>query len=460
MAQSWEWNPEASAMDTGFRLDELLRTQRAENARQAQQLGANAQNLQQQHQNRLGEMLYGQTLKDQSAQTEAERTAPFLQQLIRGNPQVGKAFGFVGEPQIERTGAMAEPEAMGTPAPIVQRPVAPTLQQTTGLARAIPGIAQALLQKGLEPSSAGFTLKPGERRFDAQGHEIAEGGALPGMDLQTAQNVRDQMMRENPALRGRVTLQSDASGRWSVRETPSEPLTENPNLWLSKAMDPNAPVGERIQAKMKYDQWLTDQATLAGSKAFQTNVNTPYDATTRDRMDKTNMAIQSAYRLLSYTPKERENFTGAGKLGYEGARLAQEVGLPTPGYSKDDVARYSQFVKDNGFIEQYKFAIGGKQLTGPEQKVVEAFIPTGREFTTSEYEAKVRGMVAVMEASQVVDQYLAVTPKNAVNPIQIREMFKSELAKRGIDVTKSKDAQVESQMNSGSRLRKKYGEPQ
>lgn len=454
MAQSWEWNPEASAMDTGFRLDELLRTQRAENARQAQQLGASAQNLQQQHQNRLGEMLYGQTLKDQAAQTEAERTAPFLQQLIKGNPQVGKAFGFVGEPQIERTGAMAEPEAAGIPAPIVQRPVAPTLQQTTGLARAIPGIAQAILQKGLDPSSTGFTLKPGERRFDAQGHEIAEGGALPGMDLQTAQNVRDQMVRENPALRGRVTVQSDASGRWSVHETPSEPLTENPNRWLADSQDPTKPVQERVQAQLKYNKYLEDQKMLMQARE---NVK-PLDATRAQMLQKQNEGIQGAYKLLTFTPQERESYTGAGKLGYEAASYAMEAGLPIAkfGYTPEQVARYQDFKKWNGMIEQFKFALGGKQLTHDEQKVVESFIPTGRERTTAEYEAKLRSIAAAMEAAQEVDMYLAQTGKGFVKADEMRELYINALKRRGIDVSaKAKDA-LRDNLSSGQRLRQDF----
>jgi hypothetical protein len=433
-------------MDTGFALDQFLRGQRAENARQAQALVAQPQQIEQQHQNRLAEMLYGENLKQQSAQTEAERSAPFLEQLIKGNPDVAKAFGYGG-------GQPATPgdfEGGATPA---VAPVTPTREQVTGIARAVPGITQALVNRSLTPN-APFTLGPGQQRFDAQGNPIASGPPMPGMSQQQAEAVRDDMVARNPQLRGRVTVQSDAKGMWTVRETPSEPLTESPNLWLSNYLDPNKPVPERIQAKMKYDEWMKGQQQLAQQRE---NVK-PLDAQRAQILEKQNEGIQAAYQLLRFTPGERETFTGAGRMGYEAAAHAAELGLPTQkfGYSPEQIQRYQDFKKWNGYIEQFKFALGGKQLTNAEQRVVESFIPTGKERTTSEYEAKLRSVAAAMEAAQEVDMYMAQTGKGFVDPTTMRSMYVEALKRKGIDVTaKSKDA-LRDQMRSGDRLRQDF----
>ncbi len=139
--------------------------------------------------------------------------------------------------------------------------------------------------------------------------------------------------------------------------------------------------------------------------------------------------------------------------------MAQEGGLPTPGYDPAEVQRYSNFKKDNGMIEQFKFAIGGKQLTEGEQRVVEAFIPTGREFTTSEYEAKLKGIIAAMEAARELDSWLSVTPKTEATDEAIRQRYREALKRRGIDVEASAKEATQAQMTSGQRLRNKYAKP-
>lgn len=455
MAQSWEWNPEASAMDTGFRLDELLRGERAANARQAQSLGATAQQVNQQHQNKLAEMLYGDQLKTQAADREAERAAPFLRSMISGNPQVAKSFGFGQD--VTTPGELPVPEAgyAGTPATTSFQSRQPTMAEVSGLAKAVPGITQALLQKSMDPNSQ-FTLGPGQKRFDAQGNEIAQGGALPseGMTQEQAERVQADMIARNPNLRGRVTIQQNDKGAWTVKQTPSEPLTESPNVWISQLNSPSTPPEARAQAKRNLDVYNAEQERLAKMRvAVQ-----PMDATRAGMLEKQNEGIQAAYSLLQFTPQERETYTGAGRVGFEAAAHAAELGLPTEkfGYSPEQLQRFQDFKRWNGMIEQFKFALGGKQLTGPEQKVVEAFIPTGRERTTSEYEAKLRGVAGAMQAAQDVDMYLAQTGKGFVSPEEMHSLYVAALRRHGIDVTaKATDAQRD-HLSSGQRLRQDF----
>lgn len=453
---STNWVPEAEAMDSGFALDNLLRTQRAENARQAQSLVAGAQQTNQQHQNRLQEMLYGDQLKTQAADREAERAAPFLRTLISGNPQVAKTFGF-GQ-NVTTPGELAVPEAgyAGTPDKTSFQPRTPTIAEASGIAKAVPSITQSLLQRQLDPN-AQFTLGPGQVRFDAQGTQIAEGPKKPGAystyNEALLASMQQQQLNDASGLpKLRPTIDQDAQGNYQIKWSPADPL--NPVDPIKQAYEDDLKAG--VPKAQALENYLQRQGRAAGIKAQQTQLMTPFNEEAKKRMDTANMAITSAYRLMTYTPKERETFTGAGRLGFEAARLAQEAGLPTPGYTKEQVDRYSEFKKDNGMIEQYKFAIGGKQLTQGEQRVVEAFIPTGRELTTSEYEAKLRAMAGVMEAAQVVDQYLSVTGKQDVSPAQVRDLFIKELNRRGIDPSKSKDSQVDGQMPSGARLRSKY----
>jgi hypothetical protein len=359
---------------------------------------------------------------------------------------------------------MAEPEAAGIPAPITSPMQArtPTLQEATGMARAIPGMAQALLQHQLTlDKNTGFTLSPGQQRFDVTGKPIAGVPVPQGQTEAEADKIIAENIARDPSLRGRITKkQDDKDGSWSVQTAPSEPLTEGPNKWLADYMDSTKPMPARIIAGQKYKKWLEDQGTLLpGARALAGDINKPFNEEAKKRMETTNMAIESAYRLQSYTKADREKFTGIGKLGWEAARLAQEGGLPTPGFDPAEVQRYSNFKKDNGMIEQFKFAIGGKQLTEGEQRVVEAFIPTGREFTTSEYEAKLKGIIAAMEAARELDSWLSITPKTEATDEAIRQRYREALKRRGIDVEASAKEATQAQMTSGQRLRNKYAKP-
>ena len=475
MPTQYEQGPEAKAVESGFALDELLRRERGANARTMLGIAAQQRAAQQkegfdreaaaiQQQYALDRMVKGEELKEQFAQKEAMRSAPALQALMEGNPDVAKIFGYsAGKPAtIDRSGAMAEPEAAGIPAPIspaVPRRM-PSPEEAAGLHRAVPGMAQALLQRGMEKANEKpQVVAPGSALVSPAGAELYRNPKDPIQTREQAEAIVKDIIERDPSKRGRVTIeQSQTTGGWAIKELPTESLVETPSAWLALKNDPLKPFNERVIAGLKYDQWKKDQIEIAGGKALEVARQTPYAGEAKIRLEAMNNAMQAAYRLQGYTAQEREQFTGAGKAGFFAARKAQELGLPTPGYSPEQVERYSEFVKDNGMVEQMKFAIGGKQLTEGEQRVVNAFVPTGREFTTAEYNAKLKGLVKAMEAAQAVDFWLSTVAKTDVSPEAIRSMYKAELANRGIDVTASKDEQVEQNMTSGQRLRKKYGQ--
>ena len=462
MAQ-YEEGPEARDVESGFALDNLLKQNKAAATQQARGFGVQQAQTQQQHANRLDELLQGEKLKEQFADREAERSVPFIQQMISGNPQTAKSLGF-GQ-NVTTPGELPVPEAgyAGTPDTSAWQPRQPTREEAMGLARAVPGIAKTLVENKLAAQSKPMVVGDKSALVDpttgAVIYKNSNGQAVfseADADRTIAENIK-----RDPSLQGRITKQGpDANGNWKVSTAVTEQASETPSLWLAQSMDVNRPQAERERAGALYDKWNKDQAYLAGQKAFQANINTPYNAEDRKRQDTLAMTIQSAYELQNFTAKEREQFTGAGKLGYEAARVAMEAGSPWTGnYTPEEIKRFSDFKKWNGMVEQYKFAIGGKQLTTGEQKVVEAFIPTGRELTTSEYEAKLRTIAKVMEAAQAVDQYLAVTGKINVSPEAQRNIYRAELAKRGINVDAKPAENVQQEMTPGQRLRNKYGQP-
>lgn len=458
--------PEAKGMESGFALDELLRRERGQNARavfgevanrsqQQERLGAQRADAEQAQKYAIERMVKGEELKEQGAQREAERSAPFLQAMIGGNPETAKAMGFT-TPVPEQ---LPVPEAGYPGAPATVAPRQPTLQEAAGAARAVPGMAQALLQHQIGANKP-MVVGPEATLVSPEGKVLFQGPQKPKMGYESYDDALLAVMRQTrlndisglPKMR--PTIDQGSQG-WEVKWAPAEPMTPQDPLKLQYDLD----VKMGMPQPQALEKYIQSASRLAGQRTFQSQLNTPYTEEAKKRMETTNMAIQSAYRLQSYTRADREKFTGAGKIGYEAARYAQELGLPSPGYTPEDVQRYSNFVKDNGMIEQFKFAVGGKQLTQGEQRVVEAFIPTGREFTTAQYEAKLKGIVAAMEASQAVDMWLSTSSKPDITPDSIRAMYKQELLKRGIDVEAPAKEQTQAQMPSGQRLRDKYLKP-
>lgn len=458
MAQTWEWGPWAQQGED-FQTQQRkldLEKQQADAAALRQRMAdaAAMARTQASQEGALKNMLAGKAADQSYKIADEDRMAgnavPFLRSVIQGNPAIGKAYGFGQEEQLP------VPEAGYAG----QGPVrTPSDQELRGIAKAAPTLANTLATQAIPKPPEPFTLGENQQRFSPTGEPIATGPQRPRMTEQQADQIIAENIQRNPSLQGRITKKMDDRGGWTVQTSTTEPLTESPNLWLSQALDPSTPIPQRIQAQMKYDQWKKDQAEIAGTKKAATEANTPLNEDARKRIEMSGLAIAAGYRLMQFNLKDIENMTGAGKIGYEAALHAQELSLPTPGYTPEDVARYNDFKKFNGMIEQFKFAVGGKQLTEGEQRVVEAYIPTGRERTTSEYQAKLRGIVAAMEASQEVDQYLYTTGKGFTDTAMVRSLFINALAKRGIDVTKPVKDQAESQMPSGARLRSKYGKP-
>jgi len=142
----------------------------------------------------------------------------------------------------------------------------------------------------------------------------------------------------------------------------------------------------------------------------------------------------------------RSKLAQAALATYDATRIVP------PGWTREQLEGLADFKKWNGVIEKIKFSFGGKQLTEGEQRVVEAFIPTGREATTAEYEAKLAGVQAVLRAQARTEVRLAQLGKAYVSLEQIQDIAREELLREGVD-TKSRAGNVRNQMPSGARLR-------
>lgn len=449
------WNPLADAFNESYgmeRLGGLKREEQAQSARYGSELED------QRSGNALKNTLAGKAKDREYKDEDADREAASLRSMLTGRPDAAKALGFTQTGPGTRAGAMLEPEAMGAPVPSVTTGRQPSYEEARGLARGVPGIAGKLLDqnmKGRDP----YSLAPGAKRFDADNNLVAENpkGAEAGQERfpDSASAMADAKAKGFDP--GRVTVKQDAHG-WTYSTGVTESLAEGPSKWIADSNDISKSPAERARAAAMLDQDEKRQLRITQGKE---DIK-PLQADDRMRLQKTTEAISAAYNIRQFTPTEREGFTGLGKLGYEGAAAALEAGgaLDTVarrfGYTPQQVQRYQEFKKYNGMIEQFKFVIGGKQLTIGEQRVVEAFIPTGREFTTGEYEAKMQGIAKAMEAAQAVELYVATVGKGFVDSKTMREIYVRELQQRGIDVTAKPQENIQNEMRAGDRLRDKW----
>lgn len=448
--------PEAKAMESGFELDNLLRRERGANKRQMIGLAGQRGMADVNQAHALARMLEADKLKEAGAQREAERTVPFLQTMIQGNPKAAQGLGF-GAMEPGPSTDIGTPEAgiPGAPGKPMFVPRQPSREEVTGLSRAVPGITQALLQQSMK-GTEGYSLAPGAKRFSGDNQLVAENPKAEGSNMlfPTGRAAMEDAIKNgmNPDDVRIVTTKDGV--QWMSR---AEPVAQGPNIWQAQITDPNTTDAQQRQAQQNLNDWEAREKRIAvmkeGVKPFAPDIQM--------KLDKQNESIQSSYQLLKFTPTERKQFTGLVGRGESEVKsiigsAAEALGITNP-FDPELNQRFQDFKRLNGMVEQYKFAIGGKQLTEGEQRVVNAFIPTGRELSPYEYEAKLRGLVGVMEAEQEVALYLAQTGKADVKSPELRAIFLGKLQGKGIDIEKmtTQDA-VRAQMNSDQRLRNKY----
>lgn len=476
MATQYEQGPEAKSVESGFELDNLLRKERGANRRTMmgitsqhnladQRQGFDRENAATQQGYALDRMLKGEELKEQFAQKEADRSAPFIQAMIGGNPDTAKTLGFTspGAPQIQRAGAMAEPEAAGITAPIAPGPSVgrtPTLQEAAGAHRAVPGMTQALLQQQLTDKASNKPVVVGK---DASlvtqgGQELFKNAGPPKQSQEETNKLVAEIIAKDPAKRGRVWAEQRGPNDWIVKESASESLVENSAKWLADMTDSSKPFAERQLAAAKYEKDLQDKIKIYGLKNLEAARMTPMKGEALQRYEAANLALEAGFRLQTYTPEERKKFIGLGMVKQTLGRWTNSAGLPIF-TSEEESKRFSEFQKDNGMIEQMKFAIGGKQLTTGEQAVVNAFIPHGRELTHYEYTAKLKSLTATMQAAQEIDFWISNNPRQDITPTETRVRYTEALRRQGIDVSKTAEENMKSKMTPGQQLREKYGKP-
>jgi len=463
--------PEASAMESGYRLDELLRRERGARERQRMEQEWRTGEAAQAHQNRLAEMLYADRLKEQGAQREAERGAPALQALMGGNPAVARAFGYEpGQPAVapeltrpvnpleDEEAAAYIPRTPGSPG--VERRM-PTTEEAAGLVRSMPGMAQTILNKQLEgvPKANPMVVQPGAGVWNpVKGAWDVEPTRKPGAyaTLEEALAVADRMEAARPELKGRMQIDQDAAGNYQLKLGTTAPLT------------PQDPVKEDIDDRVKRGvlskaqaakEWRDYQVSLAGAKTAAQVAEQPLDVDTRTRLKESSAGIEAVDVLRSrFTADQRRDYTGMlrSKLAQAALATYDATGIVPPGWTREQLEGLADFKKWNGVVEKIKFSFGGKQLTEGEQRVVEAFIPTGRETTTAEYEAKLAGVQAVLRAQARTEVRLAQLGKAYVSLEQIQDIAREELLREGVD-TKSRAGNLRNQMSPRDRLRRDMG---
>lgn len=448
MAENWEWGPWASQ-------GEDLAKQQRELEKQRDQAGLQLRNL-------LEGKKFDEQAKIATEERQANQSIPALRALMKGNPEVGQAFGFG-----PKEGAI--PQGQFGPGPKVV--TEPSDEELRGYAKAVPGMASAILQKRLEATKGPIALPSKSRLVSPSGEVLVPADQEPAGGLsfpspEAAEAYWQQWKNTDPrgTAKYRPNIQADPThGGYKLNLQTGEALTEGPNYWLSKSMDMTAPVPERIEAKMKYDKWLEDQTTLAGKKTEAQQAAMPLPTEVRDNLRKIDATIDAVDTIqMNYTSQDRRLFTGLLKDRVaRGALALYEATGWTPavsgyGYTEDQLKKLADFRKLNGQIEQYKFAVGGKQLTEGEQRVVDAFIPTGREVTSAEYEAKLVGLKKIMRAQAAAELVLAQTPRQYITIDTVRDAMRNALAKEGIDLkVKAKD-QVQHNMSPRERLLNKY----
>lgn len=430
--------PEAKGMETGFALDELLRRQKAASTEQARQFGFNAGQTEQQHQNRLGEMLYGEQLKEKQAQAEAERTAPFLQTMLGSNPTAQKAFGFT---ETKTTpGELEAPEAGYPGTPPVTETVGrrPTLQEATGLSRAVPGMASELLKqaadrKPMVVASGSGIWDPNTNSWLAAPNE-KEGGYKT---WEEADAKRKGIIAANPTMEGRVYVTQNDKGAYVIKESATEPLSaQDPfKLGFKALTDRGVPV---MEALGWYKQQLAD---AAGQKQFSIAINTPATPAQQDADQKkleTRMAFTNLQQMQATAPQTVESFLtwkGSGAELYNKLNRLPGANAVLQGLGQEEfVSRYNDWKANLGRIQGKVFDEGGKQLTPFEASVV--YMSTPKETDSpSQYNAKMKWMNSYVGAQQEMSYWYRNNPKLAQDKTAVDNAWKAAQTRAGINTT-------------------------
>lgn len=441
MADTWEWGPWAQQGQ------DYVKSEREKEAKIAEQNNSSS--------NALKNMLAGkqadQDYKIADENRQAENAVPALRTMLSGpNSAEGGALGFT--PQS-------------------------TDQDYRGLAKAAPGIATTILNKRLE--NATTTNKPvsvakGAALVSPTGTELyknTEGDKEGGVSFpspEAAQAYWESWKQRDP--RGtqpyRPNIQADpVRGGYKLNLQSAETLQESPAVWLSNSMDMARPVQERIEAKMKYDQWQKDQAVLAGTKAFAANQATPASVDWQNQFSKAQQASNAFEQLQSFTEPERRAFVlGPGVAGVKGltnkeAWFNTMSGLPggmsvvnALGGKQATIDRFNTFHTLLGSIRELAFVTGGKQLTKTEEDVVLAKIPTGQEKSYSEFQAKFQYATKLLKAINDGMILANQVPKGDPNyNLLMGAVWRQAFAQNNIDL-RDPERNVRSQMSSGDRL--------
>jgi hypothetical protein len=193
-----------------------------------------------------------------------------------------------------------------------------------------------------------------------------------------------------------------------------ETVRETPNQWIADMNNQALTPEQRANAKTKYDAYVEGEGTKVAARREQQ----PLDVETRNRIAAMDQSISAVKDLAGFS-KEFASFVGAKKFAYEAAMATYgNTGIVPPGFTKESIDRFAEFKRLNGIMEKTKFAFGGKQLTEGEQRVVEAFVPTGREVSSVEYEKKLSGLYEVLRQLRNSELSYAQQGRGALKPTE------------------------------------------
>jgi hypothetical protein len=152
-------------------------------------------------------------------------------------------------------------------------------------------------------------------------------------------------------------------------------------------------VGNAQRLLQRYEVEKAQQTQAVGlgnvaQKTFEAAVSKPLDESARVRLNGLLQAEEVAKTLATeFTPEERARYVGLGGLRM-GAQQAQQL-LADANDGKAD-PKFARFAALLAVQAREAFDTAGKALTNTEKGVVFGYIPTGKEWSSTEFESKLQ----------------------------------------------------------------------
>ena len=185
--------------------------------------------------------------------------------------------------------------------------------------------------------------------------------------------------------------------------------THKVNALIASSKEPNNLFGliteqadkNGLKGEDRYNFIIDGMAYAAGQREASVNQARPLSSTDAQAVGAMRNGLRVAQAIMSeFTPEDRAKYVGY--LNFPARSIAQVA-------NKDP--KFARFQALANEAKAWAFAEGGKQLTPFESSVVFGYVPTGREWSVADFEAKVKESNA--RSQFLIDQRigLAQTPR-------------------------------------------------